>query len=42
MESVVLIGIIMICVYVICVQYEALKIRERDKNKYNQNTRNHD
>jgi len=28
--------IIMICVYVICVQYDELKIRERDNNKYNQ------
>ena len=33
-----IIGLIMlvICAYVIYVQYDELKIRERDKNKYNQ------
>ena len=34
--------IVAVCVYIIYVQYDELQIRERDENKYNQNTKNHD
>ena len=34
--------VFLIIIYILYIQFDELQIRGRDKNKYNQNTKNHD